>query len=110
MTEDSTPSKQKQSGGGRAFHSRLEPFVDFIREQRLRRKTWKETAALLAADKGCPISAQGAHQFYRRYLHRQVRPHWESEPVKPLKPLTPPEWTTPDTTKPTNPHRFKTDI
>ena len=29
---DAQPVKRKRSGGGRAFHSRLEPFVDFIRE------------------------------------------------------------------------------
>jgi hypothetical protein len=76
---DSLPVKRKRSGGGRAFHSRLEPFVDFIREQRQRRKTWKEIAELLRAEKACAISAQGVHQFCRRYSQRQNRPHWERE-------------------------------
>lgn len=76
---ESLPIKRKRSGGGRAFHSRLEPFVDFIREQRQRRRTWKEIAELLGAEKGCVISAQGVHQFCRRYLQRQNRPHWERE-------------------------------
>lgn len=76
---DAPPVKRKRSGGGRAFHSRLEPFVDFIREQRQRRRTWKEIAELLRAEKGCVISAQGVHQFWRRYTQRQNRPHWERE-------------------------------
>lgn len=76
---DALPVKRKRSGGGRAFHSRLEPFVDFIREQRQRRRTWKEIAELLRAEKGCVMSAQGVHQFWRRYTQRQNRPHWERE-------------------------------
>ena len=76
---DALPVKRKRSGGGRAFHSRLEPFVDFIREQRQRRRTWKEIAELLRTEKGCVISAQGIHQFCRRYIQRLNRPHWERE-------------------------------
>ena len=76
---DVLPVKRKRSGGGQAFHSRLEPFVDFIREQRQRRRTWKEITELLRTEKGCVISAQGVHQFYRRYTQRQNRPHWEHE-------------------------------
>lgn len=71
----------KHGGGGRAFYSRLEPFVDFIREQRQRRKTWKEIADLLQTEKGCSITFQGVHQFYRRYVKRQARPHWERDAV-----------------------------
>ncbi len=80
---DALPVKRKRSGGGRAFHSRLEPFVDFIREQRQRRRTWKEIAELLRTEKGCVISAQGVHQFCRRYTQRQNRPHWEREATIP---------------------------
>ncbi len=68
-------------GGGRAFRSRLEPFVDFIRQQRQQRKTWQEIAAQLRNEKNCSITFQGLHQFYRRYLKRQARPHWEREAV-----------------------------
>ena len=71
------------SGGGPAFHSRLEPFVTFIRAQRQQRKTWREIAAWLKAEKDCPITFQGLHQFYRRYVKRQGRPHWE-DGVEPL--------------------------
>ena len=38
------PVKRTRSGGGRPFHSRLEPFVEFIREQRQQRKAWQEIA------------------------------------------------------------------
>ena len=70
---------KKGRGGGRAYRSRLESFVEFIREQRQRRKTWQEIAAQLRNEKKCSITFQGLHQFYRRYLKRQARPHWESE-------------------------------
>ena len=70
-------TRNDQHGGGRAYRSRLESFVDFIHEQRRHRKTWQEIAALLRTEKGCVITFQGLHQFYRRYLKRQARPHWE---------------------------------
>jgi hypothetical protein len=72
-------TKNERRGGGRAYRSRLESFVEFIREQRRQRRTWQEIAALLHTEKGCSITFQGLHQFYRRYLKRQARPHWESE-------------------------------
>ena len=74
-------TKNKRRGGGRAYRSRLEPFAEFIREQRQRRRTWQEIATLLRTEKGCVITFQGMHQFYRRYLKRQARPHWESKDV-----------------------------
>jgi len=77
IINDGRPVKRKRCGGGRAFHSRLESFVDFIREQRQRRKTWQEIAAVLFSEKDCAITAQGVHQFYRRYLHRRAQTHWE---------------------------------
>ena len=68
-----------KTGGGPAFHSRLEPHVEFIRQQRRQRKTWKEIAEQLRAEKGCAITLQGLHQFYRRYVRRLARPHWERD-------------------------------
>ena len=68
-------------GGGRAYRSRVEPFVDFIRAQRQQRKTWQEIAERLRTQKGCAITFQGLHQFYRRYVKRQARPHWEDSSV-----------------------------
>lgn len=73
------PIKRKRSRGGRAFHSRIEPFVEFIREQRQRRRTWREIAAALSTEKSCIITAQGVHQFYRRYLQRRAKGHWEDQ-------------------------------
>jgi len=74
-------TKKERRGGGRAYRSRLESFVEFIREHRQQRRTWLEIATLLRIEKGCAITFQGLHQFYRRYLKRQARPHWESEAV-----------------------------
>ena len=118
IINDGQPAKHKRCGGGRAFHSRIESFVDFIREQRQQRKTWQEIATLLRTEKGCSITFQGLHQFYLRYLKRQARPHWESDAVTAqpttVKPETPAQKpmpaTTPTATKPTNQYRFNTDI
>lgn len=68
-------------GGGRAYRSRIEPFVDFIRAQRQQRKTWKEIAEQLRDEKNCAVTFQGLHQFYRRFVKRQARPNWEDELV-----------------------------
>jgi hypothetical protein len=76
---DAQTEKRTRQGGGRAYHSRLEPFVEFIREQRQRRRTWLEIAEQLRTAKGCPISFQGVYQFYRRFVKRQARPHWERQ-------------------------------
>jgi len=76
-------TKNKRHDGGRAYRSRLEPFAEFIRQQRQQRKTWQEIATLLRTEKGCNITFQGLHQFYRRYLKRQARPHWESGAATP---------------------------
>jgi hypothetical protein len=78
-TNEPLPTMRTRSGGGRAFHSRLEPFLDFIREQRQRRRTWKEIAELLGSEKDCVISTQGLHQFCKRHARRQNQPHWERE-------------------------------
>lgn len=83
MDTETTNGRSGKRGGGRAYRSRLEPFVDFIRAQRQERKTWQEIADWLRAEKGCAITFQGLHQFYRRYVKRQARPHWEDEPVLP---------------------------
>jgi hypothetical protein len=80
IINDGRPVKRKRCGGGRAFHSRLEPFVDFIRDQRQRRRTWQEIAAVLFSEKGCAITAQGVHQFFRRYVQRRAQAHWEETP------------------------------
>ena len=87
-SHDAPAVRRTRAGGGRAFHSRLETFVDFIREQRQRRRTWKEIAEALRIEKGCAITFQGVHQFYRRYLKLSARPHWERAPAQVL--ISPP--------------------
>ena len=87
---DAQTEKRTRQGGGRAYHSRLEPFVAFIREQRHRRRTWQEIAEQLRTEKGCPISFQGVYQFYRRFVTRQARPHWEHEAPAATPPAEPP--------------------
>jgi hypothetical protein len=88
-------------GQPRVYHSRLESFVDFIRDQRQQRRTWQEIAVRLRDEKSCPITLQGLYQFYRRHLRRQARHHWESESaVAQPTPAT-------TTTKPDKPDWFK---
>ena len=65
--------------GGRAYHSILEPHLDFIREQRQRRKTWQEIADLLLTEKGIQVTLYAPYRFYRRHLRRAQRPHWETQ-------------------------------
>jgi DNA-binding transcriptional MerR regulator len=84
VINDIQPAKRKRAGGGRAFHSRLESFVEFIRQQRQQRKTWKEIAAALSREKDCAITAQGVHQFYRRHLQRRAKGHWEDQANQPI--------------------------
>jgi hypothetical protein len=93
-SETKTNAGAASKGGGRAFHSRVEPFVAIIRAQRQQRKTWKEIAEWLAVEEGCRITLQGLHQFYRRYVKRQGRHHWEDEGRAlsvPLEPASRPE-------------------
>lgn len=59
MNTEANNNARVKTGGGRAFHSRLETFVDFIREQRRRRRTWKEIAEALHAEKSCLITFKG---------------------------------------------------
>jgi hypothetical protein len=109
IINDDQPAKRNRTGGGRAFHSRLEPFVEFIRQQRQQRKTWKEIATALSGEKDCAITAQGVHQFYRRHLKRQSRPHWENEAAMEqpttVKPPAPPQ-TPAQAETTTNPYQF----
>ena len=78
MDLETKNGKRARRGGGKAYRSRVEPFAGFIRAQRQQRKTWQEIAEQLRSEKGCAITFQGVHQFYRRYVKRQARPHWEA--------------------------------
>jgi hypothetical protein len=89
---------EKHQRGGRAYHSVLEPHFIFIREQRQRRKTWKEIAELLHTEKGIRVTLYAPYHFYRRKLKRAKRPHWEetidqleSQPARPSVPAKKPE-------------------
>ena len=108
IINDGQPVKRNHSGGGRPFHSRLESFVEFIREQRQQRRTWQEIAIRLGTEKDCVITSQGLHQFYRRYLKRQARSHWESEAATAQPATVNPSAPTPQTTttETDNPYRF----
>jgi hypothetical protein len=101
-SETRNDAQPARSGGGPAFRSRLEPFVGFIRELRQQRRTWKEIAARLGADKGCVITCQGLYQFYRRYVKRPAKPHWEDGQVPEVvgAPPPPPEPRPPPPTPP----------
>jgi hypothetical protein len=97
-SETKSNAMAARKGGGRAFHSRVEPFVAIIHAQRQQRKTWREIAEWLAVEEGCRITLQGLHQFYRRYVKRQGRHHWEDEghtlsvpPTLPHEPASRPE-------------------
>lgn len=67
--------------GGRAFQSVLTPHFDFIREQRQRRKVWREIAESLAAEKSIRVCLHTVYYFYKRRLKRLGRPHWEDAAV-----------------------------
>jgi len=110
-------TKNKRRGGGRAYRSRLESFAEFIREQRQQRRTWQEIAARLRTEKDCVITFQGLHQFYRRYLKRQARSHWESKvataqpaTVNPSASAPTPAQAATTTTETDNPYQFNINI
>jgi polyhydroxyalkanoate synthesis regulator protein len=63
--------------GGRAFHSVLESHFDFIHQLRQRRKTWKEIAESLLAEKGIRVTLYAPYRFYRRQLRRHAKGHRE---------------------------------
>ena len=94
-TRNPTEGKRVKTGGGPAFHSRLEPHVEFIRQLRRQRKTWKEIAEQLQTEKACSITLQGVHQFYRRYLRLRARPHWERDAAVVELPVVPTQSTDP---------------
>jgi IS30 family transposase len=67
--------------GGRAFQSLLAPHFDFIRDQRQRRKTWREITELLAAEKNVRVCLHTIYYFYKRRLKRLSKPHWENNSI-----------------------------
>jgi hypothetical protein len=67
--------------GGKAFQSLLTPHFDFIRNQRQRRKTWREITDALAAEKNVRVCLHTVYYFYKRQLKRLSKPHWEYNPI-----------------------------
>jgi len=73
MTETAQPKR-----GGKAFHSIVAPYFDFIHQLRQRRKTWKEIAGLLLAEKGIRVTLYAPYRFYRRQLRRRAKGRCET--------------------------------
>ncbi|HZQ46815.1 MAG TPA: hypothetical protein VFC07_07390 [Verrucomicrobiae bacterium] len=78
--------------GGRAYHSILEQHFDFIRQQRQRRKTRQEISDLLFTEKGIRVTLYAPYHFYRRFLRRRTKVHWENQSEhsesQPMRPST----------------------
>jgi len=56
MDLETKNGRQMKHGGGRAYRSRLESFVEFIRQQRQQRRTWQEIAAQPSRFRVCTSS------------------------------------------------------
>lgn len=61
---------KKRQGGGRAYHSVLEPHTERIRLFRRQRLTWKEIAARLANECGLSVTLHAVYKFCRRRQRR----------------------------------------
>ncbi len=66
---------QSKRRGGRAHHSVLAPHIEAIRQWRRQRRSWREIAELLAAEKGVQVTLYAAYRFMRRQRARAA--HWE---------------------------------
>lgn len=67
--------KKKRTGGGRAYHSVLEPYQERIQQLRRQRLTWKEIADRLATECGVRVTLHAVYRFCRRRVRRS--PSWE---------------------------------
>jgi hypothetical protein len=68
---------------GRPFRSVLEPYLDFIRKERIARKSWREIAQSIR-DQGTECTPQGVHSYFKRARHRKHVPlGFEQEKIKP---------------------------
>ena len=75
--------KKKRTGGGRAYHSVLEPHQERIQQLRRQRLTWKEIADRLAVECGVRVTLHAVYRFCRRRVRRS--PSWEETAA--LRPL-----------------------
>jgi hypothetical protein len=78
----------QQKRGGKPYQSVLETHFDFIRQLRQQRRSWRQIADLLLAEKGIRVTFYAPYLFYRRKLKRMGKPHWEdaasqSQPAHP---------------------------
>jgi len=71
----------QRKGGGKPFRSIMEPHFEFIRELRLRRKTWNQITDLLLTEKGIRVTVYAPYLFYRRKLKRAAKLNWENSTV-----------------------------
>ena len=69
------PVKRKRSGGGRAYHSRLELFAGFIRKQRQQRRTWQEIASVSGQSKPARDGRIKTSHFEGRIALERPMPH-----------------------------------
>jgi hypothetical protein len=68
---------------GPPFRSKLEPFLDFIAQERRKRLTWKAIAESIR-QQGTPCTPQGVQDYFRRRRKPQRIPlGFESEKPKP---------------------------
>jgi len=86
----------QRKGGGKPFRSILEPHFEFIRELRLRRKTWREITGLLLTEKGIRVTVFAPYLFYRRKLKRAGKSNWENpgnnSEAQPGRPIAAASW------------------
>lgn len=88
-------AKKKRTGGGRAYHSVLEPHQERIRQLRRQRLTWKEIAERLAAECGLCVTLHAVYRFCRR--RGNWRPSWEhAARTQPEPEVQTPELESPD--------------
>ena len=68
---------------GPPYRSALEPFLDFITEERRKGKTWKAIAEGIAANNGPLVTPQGVQDFFKRRRKKKPRVLMGMEPVQP---------------------------
>jgi hypothetical protein len=67
---------------GPPFRSTLEPFLDFITQERRKRLTWKAIAQAIR-DRGTPCTPQGVQDYFRRRRKpRRLPLGFEPEPQR----------------------------
>jgi len=77
---------------GSPFRSVLEPFLEFIAEERRKRVTWKAIAESIR-DKGTPCTPQGVQDYFKRKQKRKKMPlGFEPEQPPPEAPSITPEF------------------